>query len=392
MPLQLPPAIAPYFLPTIYILLIIMFFPLISGYIVLLERKVMADIQARLGPMRVGPHGLLQPLADAVKLLLKEDIIPAEADKWVFWMAPVISVVAALVAFSVIPFSDKFYVTDTNIGLLFIMAISSVGIFGIILGGWSSNSHYPLLGALRATAQLVSYEVALGFAIIGGLMVAGTLSMQEIVQQQRDQHMWFIFYEPLAFFIYIVAAMAETNRAPFDMPEAESEIVAGYHTEYSGFRFALYFLAEYSNMVVVSSIAVTLFLGGWLRPFPNIQALSFLNYAPVVTLIVIAAMSFTGLSREDGPAERAGMIGFGIVCLLLGALFCVPVVLTHIEGLFWFALKVALCLYGFIWIRFTFPRYRYDQLMNIGWRWMIPLAIANVIVTGVVIVLRQGLK
>ena len=190
MPFELPPAIQPYFLPTIYILLIIAIFPLIAGYIVLLERKVMADIQARLGPMRVGPHGLLQPIADAVKLLIKEDIIPAKADKWVFWLAPVISVMAALVAFSVIPFSDKFYVTDANIGLLFILAVSSVGILGIILGGWSSNSHYSLLGALRSEAQLVSCKVALAFALLSAVMAAGTLSMQGIVKAQAERGVW----------------------------------------------------------------------------------------------------------------------------------------------------------------------------------------------------------
>src|SRR3989304_2152570 len=232
--LSLPPSIEPYLLPTLYIVIIVLVFPLIAGYIVLLERKVMADIQARLGPMRVGPHGLLQPIADAVKLLLKEDIIPAAADRKVFWLAPIISVVTALVGFSVVPFSDKIYVTDTNIGLLFILALSSLGILGVILGGWGSNSHYPLLGALRSVAQLVSYEVAMGFAIVGGLMVAGTLSMQQIVLAQQEQHIWFIFYQPVAFIIFFVAALAETNRAPFDMPEAESEIVAGYHTEYSG--------------------------------------------------------------------------------------------------------------------------------------------------------------
>lgn len=396
MPLALPPAIQPYFWPTIYIIVIVLVFPLIAGYIVLLERKVMADIQVRLGPMRVGPHGLLQPIADAVKLLIKEDIIPTNADKWVFWLAPVISVVAALVAFSVIPFSDKFmvngtdigfHVTDTNIGLLFITAVSSVGILGIILGGWSSNSHYPLLGALRSTAQLVSYEVALGFALIGGLMVAGTLSMQGIVKAQLDRHVWFIFYQPLACFIYMVAALAETNRAPFDMPEAESEIVAGYHTEYSGFRFSLYFLAEYSNMVVVSSIAVTLFLGGWLRPFPNVHALDLLFYFPIVTMVGIAGLCFLGAARESRQIEKVGMAALAIVCLLLAGLFCLQPVLTWIQGLFWFGLKVALLLYGFIWVRFTFPRYRYDQLMNIGWRWLIPLAIANVIATGIIMVL-----
>ena len=395
--MQLPPAILPYIWPTIYIVVIIAIFPLVAGYIVLLERKVMADIQVRLGPMRVGPHGLLQPIADAVKLLVKEDIIPTKADTWVFWIAPCISVITALVAFSVIPFSDKFmvkgvdigfHITDTNIGLLFITAVSSVGILGIILGGWSSNSHYPLLGALRSTAQLVSYEVALGFALIGGLMVAGTLSMQGIVKAQLDGHMWFIFYQPVAGFIYLVAALAETNRAPFDMPEAESEIVAGYHTEYSGFRFALYFLAEYTNIVVVSSIAVTLFLGGWLRPFPNVHALDFLIYAPIAAMLALAALFFFAAPREHGKIEAVSMGALGVICLALAGLFCLPPVLTWIQGLFWFGAKVALSLYLFIWVRFTFPRYRYDQLMNVGWRWMIPLAIANVIVTGIVMVLK----
>ncbi|MBI4463644.1 MAG: NADH-quinone oxidoreductase subunit H [Acidobacteria bacterium] len=381
----MPPAIEPYLLPTLYIIILVGLFPLIAGYIVLLERKVMADIQARLGPMRVGPHGLLQPIADAVKLLLKEDIIPAAADRRVFWLAPIISVVTALVALSVVPFSDRFYVTDTNIGLLFILALTSVGILGIILGGWSSNSHYPLLGALRSTAQLVSYEVALGFAIVGGVMVAGTLSMQEIVLAQKEQHVWFIVYQPVAFFIYCVAALAETNRAPFDMPEAESEIVAGYHTEYSGFRFALYFLAEYVNIVIVSAIAVTLFLGGWLRPFPNVPALDFLNYAPIVTMFVVAYFCFAGAKSEVRRIEQFGMYGLAAICILLGLLFLLPPVLSFIQGLFWFLAKVFLAVYVFIWIRFTFPRYRYDQLMAIGWRWLIPLAIANVLVTGLIL-------
>ena len=384
MPLSIPPWVEPYLLPTLYIVIIIAVFPLIAGYIVLLERKVMADIQARLGPMRVGPHGLLQPIADAVKLLLKEDIIPAAADRKVFWLAPIISVVTALVAFSVVPFSDKIYVTDTNIGLLFILALSSLGILGIILGGWSSNSHYPLLGALRSVAQLVSYEVAMGFAIVGGLMVAGSLSMQQIVLAQQEQQIWFVFYQPVAFFIFFVAALAETNRAPFDMPEAESEIVAGYHTEYSGFRFALYFLAEYTSIVIVSSIAVTLFLGGWLRPFPNVAALNFLNAAPIATMVAMAFFCFAGAKREVRRVEQLGMYGLGAACLLLALLFLHPVVLGVIQGLFWFLLKVFLVIYVFIWVRFTFPRYRYDQLMAVGWRWLIPLAIANVLVTGIV--------
>lgn len=376
--------------PLIVILALVAVFPLVAGYIVLLERKVMADIQARLGPMRVGPYGLLQPIADAVKLLLKEDIIPSMADKWVFWVSPIIPVVTGLVAFSVVPFSDTIYVTDTNIGLLFILAVSSVGILGIILGGWSSNSHYPLLGALRSTAQLVSYEVAMGFAIVGGLMVAGTLSMQGIVLAQREAGMWFIVYQPIAFFVYFVAALAETNRAPFDMPEAESEIVAGYHTEFSGFRFALYFLAEYSNIVIVCSIAVTLFLGGWLRPFASVRALDFLDYVPVAAIIGIGGLSLLSTPRQQRAMDKIAMAGIGGICILLGlALLVVPGALDFVKNFFWFTAKLFLAVYTFIWIRFTFPRYRYDQLMSVGWRWLIPLSIANVIVTGIVIVLLQ---
>ncbi len=320
------------------IVLIVAVMPLLAGYIVLLERKILADMQVRLGPMRVGPHGLLQPIADALKLLIKEDIIPDTADKWVFWFAPAISVTTALSAFAFVPFSHRAYVVDVNVGILFLLAISSVGILGIVLGGWASNSHYPLLGALRSAAQLVSYEVAMGMAVVSGLLLAGTLSMREIVRVQQEQHIWFFACSPIAFFLYLVASVAETNRAPFDLPEAESELVAGFHTEYSGFRWALYFLAEYTSILVVSSIAVTLFLGGWLAPFPNVSWLKFLQIIP-------------------------------------------PEV--------WFLVKVFIILYAFIWYRGTFPRYRFDQLMRLGWRFMIPLGIVNIIGVGTAIVLAQ---
>src|SRR5271154_2883057 len=248
---------------------ILIIFGVLSGivaYLVYMERKVLAFMQARLGPMRVGPWGLLQPMADGLKLLLKEDIIPAGADEWLFLLAPAISVFAAFTVFAAIPFAGNFYVTDINIALLFILAVSSLGIYGIILGGWASNSHYPLLGALRSAAQLVSYETAAGLGLISVLLLAGSLSMKDIVQAQSDQGVWFGFSVPFGFFIYLVGSIAETNRAPFDLPEAESELVAGYMTEYSGFRWSLYFLAEYANMVIVAGIATTLFLGGWLRP------------------------------------------------------------------------------------------------------------------------------
>ena len=256
-----------------------------------LERKILAHMQVRLGPMRVGPHGLLQPIADALKLLIKEDIMPAEADPWVFWVAPLIVVITAFTVFIVVPFGPTHAVTDMNIGVLFMLGVSSLSVLGVVMAGWASNSHYPLMGALRSSAQMVSYEIAMGLAVISAVLMTslnkegiGTLSMIGIVQAQQSQHVWFVFkFFPLgliAFFIFAVAMVAETNRAPFDLPEAESELTAGFHTEYSGFRWSLFFLAEYSAMIAVSSIAVTLWLGGWMRPFPN--ALERRNLGPGV--------------------------------------------------------------------------------------------------------------
>ena len=365
---------------------ILIVFAVVSGivaYLVYMERKVLAFMQARLGPMRVGPWGLLQPVADGLKLLLKEDIIPAGADEWLFLLAPAISIFAAFTVFAVIPFAGNFYVSDINIGLLFILAVSSLGIYGIILGGWSSNSHYPLLGALRSTAQLVSYEVAGGMALVGVLLIANSLSMVDIVNRQLSMGVWNVFLQPVAFLIYVIAAVAETNRNPFDLPEAESELTAGYHTEYSGFRFALYFMAEYTNMVVVSCIAVTLFLGGWLRPFASYQALDFLKFAPILaTLGAGVFVLWLGL-KSSVALERYFFIGLAACFIGLAILIVYPPVLHAIQGIFWFSAKVLAFLYAFIWYRATFPRYRYDQLMNIGWRWMIPLALANLIVTAV---------
>ena len=234
------------------------------AYLVYVERKISAFIQARLGPMRVGPFGLLQPLADLVKLISKEDFIPDKADKLIFPLAPMISVLAAFTVLSVLPFGPRWlHIADVNIGLLFVLAFSSVGVLGIIMAGWSSNSKYPLLGGLRSSAQLVSYEVGMGLAIVAALMFTGTLSMVGIIDQQAKYGVWNIFYQPLGFFIFIVCGLAETNRTPFDLPECESEIVGGFHTEYSGFRWSLFFLSEYTAMVIVSSVATTLYLGGW---------------------------------------------------------------------------------------------------------------------------------
>src|SRR6266571_7824678 len=313
----------PLFIPLAVTIAVIAIFPLMAGYIVLVERKVLADFQVRLGPMRVGPHGLLQPLADALKLLLKEDIIPTDADQGIFWFAPIISTFTALSAFSVLPLSNWLYVADVNVGILVILAMSSVGILGIILGGWSSNSHYPLLGALRSAAQLVSYEVALSFALLSGLMVAGTLSMQGIIKAQQERHIWFIFenygFMIVPFVVYIIAATAETNRAPFDLPEAESELVAGFHTEYSGFRWALYFLAEYANIFVVSAVAVTLFWGGWLRPFPSIAWLDLpLNFGiPVVLFLGSAALTVPMVKRLVDPTQQKVLLLVAVLLIVV---------------------------------------------------------------------------
>jgi NADH-quinone oxidoreductase subunit H len=368
----------------IKVLIVFLVLSVVIMFLVYLERKILAFMQARVGPMRVGPWGLLQAVADPLKLMLKEDIIPAGADRALFLVAPVIGIIAAFGAFAVIPFASNFIISDLNIGILFILGVSSLGIYGIILGGWASNSHYPLLGALRSSAQLVSYEVAAGIAIVGVILLSNSLSMVDIVRQQQHWGVWNVFLQPVAFFVYLVASVAETNRSPFDLPEAESELTAGFHTEYSGFRFSLFFMAEYAAMVLVSCIAVTLFFGGWLRPFQAVAWFDFLKYAPVVGLVGFAAFIVWLARRTPVPAEKRFWMMFAGVLVLLAAAVAYPAVLNAVQGIFWFSVKVFVLLYAFIWYRGTFPRYRYDQLMNVGWRWMIPLALANLIGTAVV--------
>ena len=385
--------------PLVCAVIIVAVLPLAAGYIVLMERKVMADMQARLGPMRVGPHGLLQPIADAVKLLLKEDIIPDEADKAIFWVAPLISVTAGMLAMSALAIGPWFQIADLNVGLLFIVGISALGIFGIVLGGWSSNSHYSLLGALRSAAQLVSYETAAGMSIVGALLLAGTLSTREIIQAQGDYGVWFIFAAPVGFFIYVVASIAETNRAPFDLPEAESELVAGYMTEYSGFRWALYFLAEYTNMVVVASIATTLFLGGWLRPFAGTPAFDFLDYVPSLLMLVVGVYCFYRAPKQPVKVQQMFMVAVGLLFFVIAGILAAPLssrvdamlpgLKPGLHGAFWFLLKDGLYIYLFMWLRFTFPRYRFDQLMRLGWQFLIPLSIVNVMGIGLALVLHR---
>jgi len=394
-------ALRPYLFPLLFAVVIVAVLPLVAGYIVLVERKVMADMQVRLGPMRVGPHGLLQPIADALKLLIKEDIIPESADKFIFWGAPLISVTCAMLALSALPIGPFFQIADLNVGLLFILGVSALGIFGIVLGGWASNSHYSLLGALRSAAQLVSYETSAGMAVVGALLLAGTLSTRGIVQTQSDVGAWFIFVAPIGFFIYLVASIAETNRAPFDMPEAESELVAGYMTEYSGFRWALYFLAEYTNMVVVASIATTLFLGGWTRPFANTSWLNILDYFPTLMMLGIAGYCFYRAPKQPVQVQKMFMAAVGLLCALVALILLVPLVAPAdsllasakpgIHGAFWFLFKVASYIYVFMWLRFTFPRYRFDQLMKLGWQFLLPLSIVNVAGIAVALTLSRTL-
>lgn len=384
----------PMFVPLLLALCIIAFAPLAVAGTVLLERKVLADIQVRLGPMRVGPHGVLQTIADAVKMLLKEDIIPEDSNKGMFKFAPVISFFTAAVCLTIVPFSERLRVADTNVGLLVVSAMSAVGILGIILGGWSSNSHYSLLGSLRSAAQLVSYEVALGLALISGVMAAGSLSMVEIVRQQQTRGIWFVFDNYglmiLPFFIYFISSVAETNRAPFDLPEAESELVAGYHTEYSGFRWGIYMLAEYLNMFVVGSVAITLFLGGWLRPFPNVAWLDIpMNYGvPVLFFGLSGLWCFPASRKLPSAIHKAGLAFIGLCLILVAAVFAIPVANAALSAPFWFFFKLATFLYLLIWMRGTFPRYRYDQLMDIGWKRMIPLGLAAILLNALVGILR----
>ena len=390
-----------------------------------LERKALAHFQIRLGPMRVGPHGLLQPIADAIKLMLKEDIIPAEADQLVFWVAPLIGLIAAFTAYIVIPFGPSQAVSDMNIGILFMLGVSSLGVLGVVVAGWASNSHYPLLGALRSSAQMVSYEVAMGLAVVSAILMTslhgigmygvtgngdtGTLSMIGIVQAQQEQGVWFIFkFFPLglvAFVIFSIAMIAETNRAPFDMAEAESELTAGYHTEYSGLRWSFFMLAEYAAMIAVSSIAVTLWLGGWMRPFPNLLSAPvwdvIFSLFPALTFFGLAAIAVVGVVRMPAHSffriQRIGLAGFaavlGSIALLLLVIalaglsperHLVASFRASIDYIYWFVLKVAVFMYMFIWYRATWPRYRFDQLMRVGWKVLLPIALGVLILTAIV--------
>lgn len=338
------------------------------AYLTLYERRLLARLQGRVGPNRAGPQGIFQPAADAVKLFFKEDIIPAQADRWVYLIAPALAVIPALIIWAVIPLGcwnvagdyracfnfepaivgplkNIFQLTDINVGILYLLAVTSIGVYGITLAGWASNSKYAMLGAIRSSAQLISYELALGTSILGAIMMAGTLSTKEIVDYQTD--LWLIVPQFLGFIIFITSATAELVRAPFDLVEAEQELTCGYNTEYGSMKFALFFMSEYIKMIVVSAIATTLYFGGW--HFPGLQTLG-----AIVT-------------NAAGPMAGATVVG--------------------ILSLLSFLLKVAILLFIFVWVRASWPRVRYDQLMNIGWKWLLPLALLNLTMTAIVIVL-----
>jgi len=342
--------LTPTVLTYLKVLLLVAVVPAIVGFVIVLaERRFMGFMQQRLGPNRVGPEGTLQGLADLVKLVTKEDVTPARAEKAVHFLAPVLAVIPALTALAVVPFgpslalsrrvSTPLFVTDINVGLLFLLAITSIGVYGIILGGWASNNKYSLLGGLRSAAQLVSYEVPMGLALVAVLLMTRSLSLVEIVQRQDRIHLWFVFPGLLSFFLYFVSGVAETNRNPFDLPEAESELVSGFNTEYSGVKFAFFFLGEYTGMIIISCVAVTVFFGGWLPPFPHVKAFAFLAGIP-------------------------------------------PFV--------WFLAKAGFFLFCYIWFRSTFPRYRFDQLMALGWKWMIPVSLVNILVVALAILSTPG--
>jgi NADH-quinone oxidoreductase subunit H len=310
------------------IIVVVSVIMLCVAYATYAERKVIGHMQVRMGPMRVGWHGLLQPIADGVKLFFKEDIIPAEADKPVFFLSPVISLICAMTSLAVLPFAEKFFIADINIGLLFLFAMSAIGTYGLVMSGWASNSKYAFLGGLRSSAQVISYEIALGLSLVGVMIMAGSLNLNEIIIAQKAYPMKiYLFPQILGAFVFFIAALAETNRAPFDLPEAETELVAGYFTEYSGFRFSLFFMAEYIAMIIMAAIWTVCFMGGW-QPWIG----------------------------PDTPALQ-------------------PV---------WFMGKVLFFMFIYYWVRATLPRYRYDQLMNIGWKVLIPLALLNIVITATV--------
>jgi NADH-quinone oxidoreductase subunit H len=378
------------------------------AYLSWAERKIIAHIQSRWGPYYVGAHGLLQPLADGLKFLFKEDLTPSAADKFAYTLAPFLAFSLAVTAIALIPFGppsiqfpflsgqQAFSVADVSLGLLVVFAITSMGVYGVVLAGWSSNSKYPLLGGLRSSAQMVSYEVSLTMSVVGVVLLAGTLNFNEIIGSQRGYwfHLiprWHVFPQIIGFLCYLIAAIAETNRVPFDLPEGETELVGGFHTEYSSFKFAMFFMAEYGNMITVSCLATILFFGGWLSPFPD--RWTWQLYLPGATLMLLGfycaydtVTTMRGVARIQLTVVTLLCLGAGVVCLL-------PPVAAVIQGPFWIATKILLFLFFYIWLRGTLPRFRYDQLMSFGWKLLLPVSLANLVLTAAWLMwgwVRQG--
>jgi NADH-quinone oxidoreductase subunit H len=390
--------------------IVVLLVPVLTAlaYLVWFERKISAHMQRRVGPTRVGPHGLLQPLADLLKFVFKEDTRPAGADLFVFLLAPFITMTLALSTFALIPFgpgtirifgqSTPLVVADVNVGLLLVFAITSIGVYGVVLAGWSSNSKYSLMGGIRSSAQMISYELSLTLSVVGVLLLAGTLNLSEIVIAQSGATWGFLprwnllnptFPQFLGFFCYFTAAVAETNRLPFDLAEAEGELVAGYHTEYSSLKFAMFFIGEYAGMLTVSFLSVILFFGGWLSPFPQTPAFAWTRFLPAAVFalagvgLVIHGLRFRTLF---GKIELTAL---GLLLCALAALCALPSVVEVAQGPFWFLLKVFVVLFVYVWVRWTLPRFRYDQLMSIGWKFLFPIALANVVLTSLAMVLHK---
>lgn len=376
----------------------------VNAYLTWFERKVVAHMQSRWGPHRVGPHGLLQPAADGLKFLLKEDPTPAGVDKFTYFLAPLLSLALALTSIAIIPFGPEplhifghdvaLGITNLNIGILALFAITALSVYGVVLAGWSSNSKYPLLGGLRSSAQMVSYELALTMSVVGVLLMAGSFNLRDIIGAQAHHPElgvfgWNVWPQILGFFCFFVAAIAETNRVPFDLPEAESELVAGFHTEYASFKFAMFFIAEYTSMITVSCLCAIMFFGGWLSPFP--ASWTFTYYLPSAILIPFGLWVIWDGIRYETIFCRIVLPGIGTVLTVIGIALAVPqlqFVNVFIQGPFWLLAKIFLFLFVYVWMRGTLPRFRYDQLMDFGWKLLLPVSIANVVITAFVILIR----
>jgi NADH-quinone oxidoreductase subunit H len=380
----------------------------VNAYLTWFERKVVAHMQSRWGPHRVGPHGLLQPLADGAKFLLKEDPTPAGVDKFTYFLAPLMALALALTSIAIIPFGPEplhifghdidLGIANLNIGILALFAITALSVYGVALAGWSSNSKYPLLGGLRSSAQMVSYELALTMSVVGVLLLAGSFNLRDIINAQahhpeRGILGWNIWPQILGFICFFVAAVAETNRVPFDLPEAESELVAGFHTEYASFKFAMFFIAEYTSMITVSCLCTIMFFGGWLSPFP--ASWTFIYYLPSVILIPAGLWVIWDGIRYETIFGRLVLPGIGTVLTIIGIALAVPqlqFINVFIQGPFWLLAKIFVFLFVYVWMRGTLPRFRYDQLMSFGWKLLLPLSIANVVLTAGAILVWPMLK